>query len=73
MCAAIGVQTPACVVDHIIPHRGDSKLFWNRRNWQSLCNPHHVSAKQRDEARGYVSGVNVSGRPLDPQHPWNRR
>jgi 5-methylcytosine-specific restriction protein A len=25
------------VVDHIIPHKGDKKLFWSRDNWQSLC------------------------------------
>ncbi|WP_417745078.1 HNH endonuclease signature motif containing protein [Rosistilla oblonga] len=28
-------------VDHIIPHRGNKRLFWNRRNWQSLCNSCH--------------------------------
>lgn len=25
------------VVDHIIPHRGDQALFWDRANWQTLC------------------------------------
>lgn len=29
------------VVDHIKPHRGDQKLFWDRRNWQPLCEHHH--------------------------------
>lgn len=29
--------TPATVVDHIIPHRGDERLFWNQDNWQPLC------------------------------------
>src|ERR1700692_4646638 len=24
------------VVDHIIPHRGDMKLFWDPANWQGL-------------------------------------
>ena len=33
--------TPATVVDHIIPHRGDRKLFWDESNWQSLCERHH--------------------------------
>ena len=27
----------ATVVDHVIPHRGDLKLFWDRKNWQPLC------------------------------------
>jgi len=35
---------PATCVDHIVPHRGDRKLFWDRKNWQSLCTPCH-SAK----------------------------
>jgi 5-methylcytosine-specific restriction protein A len=25
------------VVDHIVPHRGDKKLFWDSSNWQALC------------------------------------
>lgn len=29
--------TAATVVDHIIPHRGDMKLFWDESNWQPLC------------------------------------
>lgn len=33
--------TPATEVDHIIPHGGDMKLFWNKSNWQSLCKKCH--------------------------------
>ena len=33
--------TPATVVDHIIPHRGDQKLFWDENNWQALCKECH--------------------------------
>jgi 5-methylcytosine-specific restriction protein A len=33
--------TPAEVVDHIKPHRGDPQLFWDVSNWQSLCVAHH--------------------------------
>lgn len=36
-CLRQGRITPATVVDHIIPHRGDVNLFWNEQNWQSLC------------------------------------
>ena len=42
---------PSTVVDHIIPHRGDLKLFWRRSNWQPLCQHHHASAKQAQENR----------------------
>ena len=40
---------PATLVDHIQPHRGDPALFWNWRNWQSLCTPCHNRHKQRIE------------------------
>jgi 5-methylcytosine-specific restriction endonuclease McrA len=40
---------PASVVDHVIPHRGDKRLFWHRANWQPLCQPCHDSVKQRQE------------------------
>ena len=42
---------PATVVDHVIPHRGDSALFDNTANWQALCAPCHNSVKQRLERR----------------------
>jgi 5-methylcytosine-specific restriction protein A len=29
------------VVDHIIPHRGDKKLFWDSSNWQGLTKRDH--------------------------------
>lgn len=72
MCAKIGMQTPATVVDHITPHRGDQRLFWDQSNWQPLCQPHHDRVKQRQEARGQVMGCDAAGRPLAPNHPWNR-
>ena len=40
-CRKEGRLTPATVVDHIIPHRGDRKLFWDESNWQPLCKEHH--------------------------------
>ncbi|MCM3411240.1 HNH endonuclease [Metabacillus litoralis] len=41
-CNKVGVIAPATVVDHIIPHKGDKKLFWDsKNNWQSLCEMHH--------------------------------
>lgn len=40
-CATEGKYVKATVVDHITPHRGNQKLFWDRSNWQSLCKKHH--------------------------------
>lgn len=36
-CHSLGRVEAAVVVDHIIPHKGDDKLFWRRSNWQALC------------------------------------
>ena len=36
-----GVIYLAEVVDHIIPHRGDMKLFWEPSNWQGLTKADH--------------------------------
>lgn len=73
MCMKKGDVTPAAVVDHIIPHRGDQQLFWDRSNWQSLCKPHHDSSKQAEEAHGFSSEIGLDGWPIDAKHPANRR
>src|SRR5688572_779674 len=36
-CARLGIHTAASVVDHKIPHKGDKVLFWDKSNWQPLC------------------------------------
>ena len=36
-CLKEGRTIAATVVDHVVPHRGDDRLFWDRSNWQSLC------------------------------------
>ena len=35
------IITPATVVDHVIPHRGNKQLFWDEKNWQPLCKSCH--------------------------------
>lgn len=40
-CERQGRYAPAQVVDHIIPHRGNQRLFWDKTNWQGLCKHHH--------------------------------
>lgn len=64
--------TAATVVDHIIPHKGDMKLFWDRNNWQPLCASHHNSDKQRFEKSKRVKGCDVNGLPIDPNHHWRK-
>ena len=47
-----GEVVAATEVDHIIPHKGDMTLFWNRGNWQSLCHSCH-STKTATEDGGW--------------------
>lgn len=49
-CEAIDRIVPTEVTDHVIPHKGDQKLFWDRDNWQPACRWHHDEVKQRLEA-----------------------
>lgn len=51
LCAC-GCGRTADMVDHIIRHGGDMKLFWSRSNWQPLASsPCHNSRKQSQEKR----------------------
>lgn len=40
-CQALGRIKTATVVDHILPHRGDRALFWDKANHQPLCKSCH--------------------------------
>lgn len=40
-CAAAGIRQRAEDVDHIKPHRGDKRLFFDPTNLQSLCHSCH--------------------------------
>ncbi len=49
---ACGCGRNADMVDHVKPHKGDQRLFWDRTNWQPMARvPCHVSKKQRLERR----------------------
>ena len=49
-CKAHGLVTPSQLVDHIIPHLGDDKLFWDMANWQALCQKCHRRKTNCEEA-----------------------
>ena len=48
-CMKHGKYTRATVVDHIIPHRGDEELFWDRSNWRALCKRCHDRKTRRED------------------------
>ena len=50
-CKANGRFVTATVVDHIIPHRGDSVLMWSESNWQALCKHCHDKKTGNEDSR----------------------
>lgn len=50
---AAGRVQSATVVDHIIPHKGDNSLFWDRKNWQPLCKPCHDKKTATEDGGGW--------------------
>ena len=54
LCGVMGRVSPAQAVDHIVPHKGDWDMFWDRCNHQSLCYPCH-NAKSNMESRRLVA------------------
>lgn len=58
----MGAITATEVTDHIIPHRGDRRLFWDPDNRQPACRWHHDVVKQLLEAMfeaGQVGGEDL--------------
>lgn len=46
LCAVCG--EPATDLDHIVPHKGNLKLFWDVNNWQSLCHRCHSKKTMKE-------------------------
>jgi 5-methylcytosine-specific restriction protein A len=67
MCRAMGRSTRATIADHKRPHRGDKALFFDARNLDSLCAPHHDATKQRHERGRLTVAVGEDGWPSSPR------
>lgn len=48
-CNHQGLLKEATVVDHITPHKGNHRLFWDEDNWQPLCKKHHDQKTVRED------------------------
>ena len=48
-CLKEGKYVKATDVDHITPHRGNQRLFWDEHNWQALCHRHHSVKTRRED------------------------
>jgi 5-methylcytosine-specific restriction endonuclease McrA len=66
-----GLFVEGDTVDHVRPHRGNSRLFWDNRNLQTLTKHCHDSWKQSEERRDLM-GCSEDGEPNDPRHHWNQ-
>lgn len=75
-CTAHKRVTPATVVDHKIPHKGDRGLFFDYSNLQSLGkNCHDSKTAREDGGFGRVKpsrkgGCDLDGNPLRPNKHW---
>ena len=67
-----GQSIPADVVDHIVPHKGDTRLFHDPRNLQSMTKECHDRFKQSQEkgGSGFLKGNDEYGNPLSRDHEW---
>jgi len=71
-CAAVGLTTPATLVDHIVPVRDAPDRAFDPENLCGLCASCHSGAKQSADRTGTMPGCTLDGRPLDPGHHWNK-
>jgi len=55
-CEKWGYLMPATVVDHINPHKGDMRKFWDSNNHQALCSQCH-NRKTAKEDGGYGNKI----------------
>lgn len=49
ICEQRGLHRPATEVDHVVPHRGNMRLFWDQTNWQGLCHTCHCRKTARED------------------------
>lgn len=54
ICARRGVRTVATDVDHVVPHRGDVRLFMTGE-LQSLCHSCHSAKTMAENAEGMAA------------------
>jgi 5-methylcytosine-specific restriction protein A len=62
----------ATEVDHITPHRGERRLFFDRQNLQAMCRSCHAQKTAREVLGKPGKGTDEHGMPVDPDHPWNQ-
>jgi 5-methylcytosine-specific restriction protein A len=64
-CEAVGRVEIATVVDHVIPHKGDERLFCDEGNWQPSCDWHHNEIKATLEHQWERGEIDAAALNLD--------
>lgn len=67
VCQADGCASESTHVDHIIPHRGDQYLAWDRYNLQALCARCH-SRKTASQDGGFGNRRSASAATAEAKH-----
>ena len=67
-CITRGITTVGTEVDHINNDPTDNRLV----NLQPLCKSCHSLKTMKDMGHNVSMGCDVSGKPLDPCHHWNK-
>ena len=62
-CLLQEIVTPATVVHHLVPHRGDLVKFWSGP-FENLCAPHHNSQGQMEDHGKVVMQFDAAGWPI---------
>lgn len=62
-CLISEIVTPATVVHHAEPHRGDWDKFWSGP-FENLCKPHHDSQGQLEDHGKTVIQFDAKGWPI---------
>jgi len=79
LCSIPGCRTEANRVDHVLARRkGGASL--DPANLAAYCEVHHNQKTARFDQAGRAAsadplrafGCDASGRPLSPDHPWNK-
>ena len=56
-------------MNHLKPHEGDLKLFFDLNNLQTVCWRCHSGAIQSEEVLGYDTTIGADGWPVDKRNP----
>lgn len=67
-CDAVGIVAATEVTDHVIPPKGNMKLFWDKNNRQPCCKWHHDVVKQILEKRFSRGDITAACLNLNSQY-----